>query len=30
MDGEDFIAVARGGSFQLNFPLGNAIIRRDP
>lgn len=26
MDGEDFIAVACGGNFQLNFPLGDAVI----
>jgi glucose dehydrogenase len=26
MGNEDFIAVACGGNFQLNFPLGNAII----
>ncbi|HEU4569085.1 MAG TPA: PQQ-binding-like beta-propeller repeat protein [Gemmatimonadales bacterium] len=26
MDGEDFIGMACGGNFQLNYPLGDAII----
>ena len=26
VDGEEFIAVAAGGNFQLNFPLGDAIF----
>ena len=26
MDGEEFIVVAAGGNFQLNFPLGDAVF----
>jgi alcohol dehydrogenase (cytochrome c) len=26
VDGEEFVAVAAGGNFQLNYPLGDAIF----
>jgi hypothetical protein len=26
MDGEEFVAVAAGGNFQLRYPLGDAVF----
>lgn len=26
MDGEEFVAVAAGGNFQLHYPLGDAVF----